>query len=94
MQWLLDLALQPGGYWVAIVILTLLVCLTVVTNVALIQWRKVRQGEQQAALTQEMIQRGMSAGEIDQVLAASRGGGSKPSQPLQARLKETVDYKG
>ena len=36
-----------------------------------VQWRKLRQTEIDAALKQEMIQRGMSADEITKILAAS-----------------------
>jgi uncharacterized membrane protein len=88
------LCLQPGGYWVALVILALIGCLTVVMTVALVQWRKVRQAEQQAVLTQDMLQRGMSAEEILRVLAACQGVGAKPDRPAPARLQETADYKG
>jgi hypothetical protein len=36
-----------------------------------VQWRKARQAEVEAALKQEMIQRGMSADEITRVLQAT-----------------------
>jgi hypothetical protein len=105
MKWFMDLCLQPGGYWVAIVILGLVVCLTFVTSVACVQWRKLREAEQNAGLTQEMIQRGMSAGEIVQVLNASHSRTwryetlestteSTPGGPSQARLPQTADFKG
>jgi hypothetical protein len=38
-----------------------------------LQWRWYRRTELEAALKQEMIQRGMSAGEIERVLAARLG---------------------
>ena len=40
-------------------------------------WQRVRRAEIEAALKHEMIQRGMSADEIRQVLEASAKGGSK-----------------
>ena len=42
------------------------------------QWRKVREAEMEAALKQDMLNRGMSAQEIQMVLSAS-GKGAKPS---------------
>jgi hypothetical protein len=88
-QQIFDALTKPGSGVVAL----LLVCLTAVTIVALVQWRKLRQAEQIAVLMQEMIQRGMSAGEILQLLAASRGSESKPGQPPQVRLPEAAEYK-
>jgi hypothetical protein len=44
------------------------------------QWRRVRIAELEASLKHEMIQRGMSADEICQVLQASSKGSRKGSQ--------------
>jgi type II secretory pathway pseudopilin PulG len=74
MQWLLELCLEPRGYWVAIILLAILLSLAVVAIVGIVQWRIVRQSEQQAALTQDMLQRGMSAEDIYRILSSSRGG--------------------
>lgn len=42
------------------------------------QWRKVRIAEMEAALKQQMLERGMSADQIEQVMHASLGGRGKP----------------
>ena len=49
---------------------------TVVSSVAYC-WHSVRKAELDASLKQEMIQRGMSADEIKQVIEASTGSGAK-----------------
>jgi hypothetical protein len=55
----------------------------VVSTVA-VQWRKVRQAEIDAALKHEMIQRGMSADDIQKVLeASSRKSRNDPAAPKQ-----------
>jgi hypothetical protein len=46
------------------------VCICIAIAVIAVQWRKMRQAEVDAALKQEMIQRGMSANEIATVLQA------------------------
>jgi hypothetical protein len=94
MQQLFDSLTKPGSEGLGMVLLTLLVCLTVVTCVALVQWRKLRQSEQRAVLLQEMIQRGMAADEILQVIAVSQGSAPQPRKASPARLQETADYKG
>jgi hypothetical protein len=72
MQWFLDFTAQPGGYLLPVFILALMLCLTLVAMVAVGEWGKLRRAQLQANLTQAMIQRGMSAAEILQTLAASR----------------------
>jgi hypothetical protein len=49
-----------------------------------LQWRLHRRTEIEAALKQDMLNRGMSAGEIERVLRASLSGGgdSSPDQNL------------
>ena len=82
------------------VIIPLAIMLGAIAIVAVIQWRKYRQAEIEAPLKQQiidlkqqMIERGMSADEIERVLNA------QPTQPSQAGLashlplKETADYK-
>jgi hypothetical protein len=53
-------------------------------------WQKVRRAEIEAALKHEMLQRGMSADEIRQVLEASSKGGSRHKRHCRdsARSKE------
>jgi hypothetical protein len=52
----------------------------VITEIAK-NWRKVRVSEHQAALKQSMIERGMSADEIERVMSA---GASAPDQQVKA----------
>jgi hypothetical protein len=94
MQWFLDLCVQPGGFWLPVFILALMLCLTLVAMVAVAEWGKLRRAKLQAGLTQALLQRGMSANEILQTLAASQALDSKPSPPAQARIAETVEYRG
>jgi hypothetical protein len=63
-----------------------------VTAIVTAHWRKTRQTEQEAALKQEMLQRGLSAEEIVQVIRATRGGRSKADSPAPARPARTADY--
>jgi hypothetical protein len=93
MQQFFDALTRPGGEGVMVITIILLFCLTVVTTVALVQWRKLRQAEQIAVLMQEMVRRGMSAGEILQLLAASRGSKSKPGQAGSVGLPEAAESK-
>jgi hypothetical protein len=53
-------------FWLAVVVI---VCLPVVAEC----WRKMRKDELDADLKQEMVARGMSADEIERVLAARSG---------------------
>jgi hypothetical protein len=94
MQWFLDLCTQPGGYWLPVFILALMLCLTLVVMVAVAERGKFRRAKLQADLTQAMLQRGMSAIDIQQTLSASRDFESKPSQLAQARLAGTADFRG
>jgi len=48
-----------------------------VASTAAYYWHKVRRAELEASLKHEMIERGMSAGEIERVLQASSRGASK-----------------
>ena len=65
---------------------------TVVSSVAY-YWHKVRKAELEASLKQEMIQRGMSADEIKQVIEASTGCGTKGIRSKPAPEQEMADYK-
>ncbi len=56
--------LAIGGMITAIAIVTV--------SVIAVQWRKLRQAEDENGLKQEMIDRGMTADEIVQVIRASR----------------------
>jgi hypothetical protein len=59
-----DWLMHPSNvFWFAIVIIA---CLPIVAEC----WRKMRRDELDAGLKQEMIARGMSADEIERVLAA------------------------
>jgi len=58
--------LEDAGH----IIGTIAVCICVAIVIIAVQWRKMRQAEIDAALKQEMIQRGMSANEIATVLEA------------------------
>lgn len=57
--------LAISGMATAIVIVTV--------SVITVQWRKLRQAEDENALKQEMIDRGMTADEIVQIIRASGG---------------------
>ena len=65
---------------------------TVVSSVGY-YWHKVRKAELEASLKQEMIERGMSADEIKQVIQASTERGSRAGCSDPAPEKETADYK-
>jgi hypothetical protein len=94
MQEFLNLCVQPGGYWLPVLILGMMLCLTLVAMVAVGEWGKLRRAKLQASLTQAMLQRGMSAVEILQMLAASRDFESMPRQPAPSRSSETADCTG
>ena len=66
----------------------------VISVVGIIQWRKLRQAEMETALKQQMLERGMSAEEIVQVLLASPSPTSKGQPAARTGWKETADYKG
>jgi len=56
--------------------------------------RKARQGELEAALKQEMLQRGMSAEDIVRVVTASRGCSSPGDAPAPGQSGWTADCPG
>jgi hypothetical protein len=89
----LDFTAQPGGYSLPVFIPTLMLCLTLVAMVAVGEWGKLRRAQLQANLMQAMIQRGMSAAEILQTLAASREF-EFSGQCVQAQLAAAADCKG
>jgi hypothetical protein len=94
MQWFLDLCERPGGYWLPVFVLALMLCLTLVAMVAVAERGRFRRAKLQADLTHAMLQRGMSAVEILQTLAASRDLELKPGQPVPARSAEAANHKG
>jgi hypothetical protein len=49
----------------------LIMAILAISVVGIIQWRKIRQAEMETALKQQMLERGMSANEIAQVMSAS-----------------------
>jgi hypothetical protein len=85
----------------SILIAWVLVAITIAAIVAIIQWRKFRQAEleavvkqfeTEAALKREMLERGMSADEIVQVLSATQVGAPKRSLAGQPSVQATADY--
>jgi SOS response regulatory protein OraA/RecX len=62
-----------GGELIGLITVLGGVCIAVIALVAN-QWRRVRVAELEAGLKQQMIDRGMSPAEIEQLLAASQDG--------------------
>ena len=71
----------------------LIMGIIVIPVVCMIQWRKFRQAGMQTALTQQMLERGMSASEIAQVLSASLSKTAKDQPVARSESKKTADYK-
>lgn len=69
----------------------IILCLTIASLVstAAHYWHKSRKIELEASLKLEMIQRGMSAEEIERVMRASVGSG-RTGENASGRLKETM----
>ena len=65
-----------------------------VSIVAVVQWRMVRIAEVEANLKREMIQRGMSADEIAQVLAGKPLNSPHSRRSADRPVKETADFVG
>lgn len=65
---------------------------TVVSSIAYC-WHSVRKVELEASLKQEMIQRGMAADEIKQVIEASAGNRAKGIHSEPSREEEMADCK-
>jgi hypothetical protein len=77
--------------WLAVVGLAMLVPLTAIVFGTITGYLiKTRQAELDAALKQEMLQRGMSAEEIQMVLAAS----SKPPRRSRCHAREVSRHVG
>jgi hypothetical protein len=72
MQWFLDLCVQPGGFWLPVLILGAMLCLSLVAMVAVAERGKLRRAKLQADLTKAMIQRGMSPAEIQEGIQRMR----------------------
>lgn len=47
--------------------------ITLIAIVGLVQWRKVKQSEMEAQLKLQMLDQGMTAGDIEQVVDAGKG---------------------
>jgi len=75
------------------VIVAALMSVTIIVAIVANQWRKVRVAEQEAALKQTMLERGMSAEEIVRVLTAS-GRAASPVPPPAFPVKETAEFTG
>src|SRR5262245_51238780 len=54
---------------------------------------RARQVEMEAALKQDMLNRGMSAGEIERVISASQTKAAESNPPQQVRARRTAEYK-
>jgi hypothetical protein len=62
----------PGGERLSSPLVFLFSGATVVAIIGIFQWRKIEQRRMEAALKQEMLERGMSADEIVRVIEASQ----------------------
>ncbi len=79
--------------WLIIPVLGLLIpILAIIFGKLTYYWQQTRQAELDAALKQEMLQRGMSAEDIVRVINARRET-SKGCRRKQVPSQETVDYK-
>ncbi len=65
--------LPPGDRMVAVMFVLMAIAgiVIVVVTVLAVQWRRVRQAEVDAALKRDMLERGMSAADIERVVQAS-----------------------
>ena len=100
MQEFLDKLSGPNGGQIIGLVFWLGVITAVIATVAITQWRKYRQARVEAVLKrsiidlkQQMIERGMSAEEIERVLNAQPPTGSQASVAAHRPLQETADYK-
>ncbi len=79
--------------WLLIVVMALLIpIVAIIFSTLTTYWQKTRLAELDAALKQEMLQRGMSAEEIVRVINA-RKETSKGCRHKQVPSQETIDYK-
>ena len=69
--------LLANPYFGIACLVTLIPVIAIVFGTTTNAWQKIRRAEIEAALKHEMLQRGMSADEIRQVLEASARGASK-----------------
>lgn len=60
--------------------------LVAIVAIVMTQWRRVRIAEMDGALKQQMLDKGMTAAEIEQVLNASQGG-----RPIGTSGNEAID---
>src|SRR5437899_2049404 len=98
MQEFLDRVARPGGEHILGLVLPIVILLILAAMVAIVQWRKYRQAGMEASLNQriidlkqQMIERGMSADEMERVLNARPATASQPGAVGDSRLKETAD---
>ena len=82
------------------VIIPVILILGAVGIAAMVQWRKYRQSQMEASLKQQildlkqqMIERGMSADEIEKVLNAQPTNASQVRLADHLPMQETADYK-
>jgi hypothetical protein len=80
MQWFLDLCVQPGGYWVPVLIIVLMLCATLVAMVAVAEQGKFRRAKLHADLTQAMLARARSEADLNQVLDLPPRDVDRPTQ--------------
>ena len=95
----LDKLTGPNGGAIIGVVSCVGVLATVIATVAVIQWRKFRQARMDAGLArrvldlkQEMIERGMSADDVERVLSAQPPTGSSASATAPRRPHEMAEY--
>jgi hypothetical protein len=62
---------QLGPDAVSMIVVVTVTAVVILAMFGMIQWRRVRQAEIEAALKQEMLGRGMSVEDIERVLKAS-----------------------
>jgi hypothetical protein len=80
----------PGGERLIPIISVVVGGLITVVAIVFSQWRKHRLAEMEINLKQEMVQRGMSAAEIERVLAAGHGNTPKETAaevPLERKVR-------
>ena len=101
MQEFLDKLTGPNGDAIIGVVFWVGVLTTVISTVGMIQWRKYRQAKMDAALArrvldlkQQMVERGMSADEIERVLSTQPPAGVLAGAAASRPLQETAEYAG
>jgi hypothetical protein len=67
---------EGGWFWIAVAVIAAGWIIPTTINGVAREWRRSRESEHLAALKQTMIERGMSADEIERVLNAGKAGKS------------------